>query len=53
MFLTEVITPMGLEGFTKLFVMYAKDEIGCALRICSDPRNYPILIHCTSGTRTA
>lgn len=49
MFISEVIRPMGLEGFTRLFVMYAKEQIGQALRICADPRNYPILIHCTSG----
>jgi len=48
-FLKEVVTPMGLLGFTKLFLMHASVEIGHALRICADPRNHPVLIHCASG----
>lgn len=43
------MNPMGLAGLYKLMLIHAKKEIATVLRLCSDPRNYPVMIHCASG----
>ena len=48
-FSEEAMNPLGLFGLNKLMLIYAGQEIASVLRICSDPRNYPIAYHCSSG----
>lgn len=43
------MNPLGLAGLNKLMLKYANAEISTIMRICSDPRRYPIMIHCLSG----
>lgn len=51
-FAQGVFNPLGLHGFTKLFVLYSGKEIGDILRLCLDTTKHPILLHCTSGMRS-
>eukprot|EP01087_Luapelamoeba_hula_P020851 TRINITY_DN7182_c0_g1_i1.p1 TRINITY_DN7182_c0_g1~~TRINITY_DN7182_c0_g1_i1.p1 ORF type:complete len:1274 (-),score=250.19 TRINITY_DN7182_c0_g1_i1:29-3439(-) len=43
------LNPIGLAGVNKLMLLYSYMEIVEALRIVSDPKNHPVLIHCASG----
>jgi len=49
-FVNEVFNPLGLFGFTCLLLDHSAREIGQALRVLIDERNYPVVIHCVSGT---
>jgi len=48
-FAETTMNPMGLLGMNKLMLTYAQNEICKVLRVCSDPANYPIMYHCSSG----
>eukprot|EP01087_Luapelamoeba_hula_P022980 TRINITY_DN8374_c0_g1_i1.p1 TRINITY_DN8374_c0_g1~~TRINITY_DN8374_c0_g1_i1.p1 ORF type:complete len:806 (-),score=181.51 TRINITY_DN8374_c0_g1_i1:24-2162(-) len=48
-FVQQVMSPMGLLGFSKLLIVHAAREIGNVLRICSNPSFHPLLFHCASG----
>lgn len=40
---------MGLLGLNQLMLVYCGKEIAQVLRLCTDPTNYPIMYHCSSG----
>ncbi|KAI9091540.1 protein-tyrosine phosphatase-like protein [Phlyctochytrium arcticum] len=46
---TQIISPRGLKGLNRDFVDYCSTEIVQALKILSNPGNYPCLVHCTQG----
>eukprot|EP01087_Luapelamoeba_hula_P000086 TRINITY_DN10049_c0_g1_i1.p1 TRINITY_DN10049_c0_g1~~TRINITY_DN10049_c0_g1_i1.p1 ORF type:complete len:626 (-),score=92.14 TRINITY_DN10049_c0_g1_i1:95-1972(-) len=48
-FAKETMNPLGMEGLNKLMLTYSKREILAVLRICADPHNYPLMLHCESG----
>ncbi|KAI9478337.1 MAG: protein-tyrosine phosphatase-like protein [Benjaminiella poitrasii] len=45
----KVLAPMGVNKMYREFATYCKAEIREALSIFTNPKNYPIEIHCTQG----
>eukprot|EP01087_Luapelamoeba_hula_P021373 TRINITY_DN7451_c0_g1_i1.p1 TRINITY_DN7451_c0_g1~~TRINITY_DN7451_c0_g1_i1.p1 ORF type:complete len:1147 (+),score=206.56 TRINITY_DN7451_c0_g1_i1:176-3616(+) len=45
----ETMNNIGLFGLNRLMLVYAGESIGSVMRIIADPRNHPVLYHCSSG----
>jgi len=48
-FMTESFNDIGLSGLNKLFLTYSAGCIVKILRLCTDPNNFPLMFHCSSG----
>lgn len=45
----EVMQPRGLIGLGKDSLDHSRDEIRELLEVMAEPKNYPLMIHCTQG----
>lgn len=48
-FVQEVMNPGGLTRYSILLLIFSQPTLLKIMRICSDPRNHPVLFHCSSG----
>jgi len=48
-FVKEAFNHLGLVGLNKCILQHSGDQIARILRVCSNPNNYPLMFHCSSG----